>query len=127
MFLCNQRYDCQIYVVSKSHIANQFYGYIGGEDYCLADGTIWRTSSPICRIRREQSPRAIVFRRGGQHFMAVQGMRRTVEVEAVHLPRFVLETPLNRPEKHELEELLAIPTLTKRAFAKWKIWKCIRQ
>ncbi|QDV87363.1 hypothetical protein [Planctomycetes bacterium TBK1r] len=118
--------DDEHYVVSKSHIVGQFYGYISGEDYCLSDGTIWQITTPIYRIRKKQSPRATVFRKGEQYYMSVRGMGHEVEVEAVYLPPCVLETPIGHFENHELQEQLSIPTLTKRALAKWKWYTAVR-
>lgn len=110
---------CNSYVVCKSYVVGQFIGYIGEEEYCLGDGSIWRITTPIYRIRRKQCPRATVFRKNARYFFAVKGMGEDVEVEAVHLPRFMLETPPRRPENQELQEQLNIPQLTKQALSKW--------
>ncbi|QEF97904.1 hypothetical protein Mal15_19500 [Stieleria maiorica] len=113
------------YVVSMSHVEGQFNGYIGGKDYRLGDGSVWRIITPIYAIRKKLCPQATVIRWSHRHFMFVRGMERDVEVEAVCLPRCILETPLKRPEKQELQEQFAIPHLTQRALAGWKV--CVAQ
>lgn len=107
-------------IVCKSNVVGQFIGYLGEEEYWLSDGSIWRIITPIYKIRGKRSPRATVFRKANRYFLSVKGMGGDVEVEAVHLPRFMLETPLRRPENHQLQKQLRIVELTKQALARWK-------
>lgn len=112
-------------IVCKSYVVGQFIGYIGNEEYCLADGSTWKITTPIHLVRKKKDPPATVYRDEDQHFLRVKGMPHEVEVEPVYLPRFMLETPIGRRNNPELPEQLEIGTLAKQSRTKWNTCKAI--
>ena len=67
-------------VVTKSRIRGSFHGWTGDGIYVLENGQRWQQVRYRYRYRYKYRPRATVLRRGGKHFLEVDGMREVIEV-----------------------------------------------
>lgn len=115
------------YVVCKSYILGHFDGYQYGDEHHLDDGSAWRVTSAIYLRRRKNGPSACVFRDGQRYYMQVKGMPHDVEVEPIHLPRFMLETPIGYRSNGELESQLELGMTINQALKKWRTCEAIFQ
>lgn len=70
-------------VVTKSRIRGAFHGWAGNGVYELENGQRWEQVRYRHRYRYKYHPRATVVRRGGRHFLHVDGMNDPIQVRRV--------------------------------------------